>query len=64
MRPKTHKSKMGRPPKNPADRLEWRVNLCLTRAEYEMVFADAKRAGMGPGAYLRDLWLKHRRPNP
>ncbi len=54
------KSKMGRPPKEPKDRLSEIVTLRMTPAEHEQLMRDAKAAGLSVSAYLQECWQKVR----
>ncbi len=51
---------MGRPPKEPKDRLSEIVTLRMTPAEHEQLMRDAKAAGLSVSAYLQECWQKVR----
>ncbi len=54
------KSKMGRPPIEPADRRSVLITVRFKPAEYEQLAADAKVAGKTVAEYLRDCWHARR----
>ena len=52
------KSKMGRPPKEPKDKLSEIVTLRMNPAEHGQLMKDAKTAGLSVSAYLQECWRK------
>jgi predicted HicB family RNase H-like nuclease len=55
------KKKMGRPPKEPQDKLSEIVTLRMNPAEHEQLMRDAKAARLSISAYLLECWKKVRR---
>jgi len=53
--------RMGRPPKPKNLKQSEAVVSLFTPAERRALAADAKRAGLTLGGYLRDLWLRSRK---
>ena len=53
--------RMGRPPKAKGLKQSKGVQAWFTPAEWRALAADAKRAGLTRGGYLRDLWLRSRK---
>ncbi|NLH41515.1 MAG: hypothetical protein GX448_06710 [Planctomycetes bacterium] len=55
------KSRMGRPPIDPATRLSEIVTLRMNRADHEQLRRDAKAAGLSVSMYLQECWKANRR---
>lgn len=55
------KSKMGRPPIQPADRRSVLVTVRFKPAQYEQLAGDAQAAGRTVAEHLRSCWQEHRR---
>jgi hypothetical protein len=53
MKKKT-KKRMGRPPKDPGDKLSHRVTVRLTPAQYKKLLGEAKKAGLPVSAYIAE----------
>ena len=53
--------RMGRPPKPKGLKQSRGVQAWFTPDERRALAADAKRAGLTRGGYLRDLWLRCRK---
>ena len=51
---------MGRPPKDPKDRLSEIVTLRMNRADHEQLLRDARTAGLSVSEYLQECWRKVR----
>ena len=49
---------MGRPPKEPKDKLSEIVTLRMNPAEHERLMKDAEAAGLSVSAYLQMCWHK------
>ena len=54
------KKKMGRPLKEPKDRLSEIVTLRMTPAEHEQLMKDAHDSGLSVSVYLQTCWKKAR----
>ena len=53
------KTKMGRPPKAPADKYGEHVNVHMTQAERAMLEAEAKKRGLSLSSLLMSPWRIH-----
>ena len=54
------KTKMGRPPKKPADRLSEIVTLRMKPADHKQLMRDAEAAGLSISDYLQQCWRNRR----
>ena len=52
------KKRMGRPPKDPEDRLSEIVTLRMNHADHERLLRDAKAAGLSVSLFLQGCWKK------
>jgi len=50
---RTKKTKMGRPPKPPAEKMSHRVCVRLTPEQYRRLRDEAKKAGLSISAYIQ-----------
>jgi len=64
MKPKHHKSKMGRPPKPPGQKQAARLMVNLTPGEASELLADAKAANLSVSAFLALCWRTYREGKP
>jgi|GEM_PF-7052281 len=55
------KSRMGRPPIDPAVRLSEIVTLRMNQADHERLMRDAQAAGLSVSMYLQECWKASRR---
>jgi len=55
------KSRMGRPPIDPAAKLSEIVTLRMNRADHERLMQDARAAGLSVSMYLQNCWKANRR---
>jgi predicted HicB family RNase H-like nuclease len=54
------KKKMGRPPKNPEDKLSEIVTLRMTPAGHKQLIVDVRKSGLSVSAFLIACWQKAR----